>query len=61
MRSIWVALAAIGMAVVLVFLLWFLAVQQHRSGRGKPFLWDGADQSQPSDDGHSVRGSIHDF
>jgi hypothetical protein len=47
-------LAAISMAVVLVFLLWFLAMQDGPSGRRKPFLWDGADRPHPSNVGHRI-------
>jgi hypothetical protein len=54
MRNVWAVLAAISMAVVLVFLLWFLAMQDGPSGRRKPFLWDGADRPHPSNVGHRI-------
>jgi hypothetical protein len=56
MRNVRVALAVIGMAVVLVFLFTFLAMQEARAGRRKPFLWDGAEHPvTPSQDDPSHR------
>ena len=54
MRNAWVVLATIGMAVALVFLLTFLAMQEGRSSRRKPFLWDSADRPHSSTPSHRL-------
>jgi len=54
MQNAWVVLATIGMAMILVFLLTFFAMQESRSGRRKPFLWDGRDLPRPSNISHRI-------
>ena len=54
MRNAWAVLAVLGLAVVLAFLLSFLAMQEGRSVQRKPFIWDAVDPVQPPATSHTI-------